>query len=212
DSDPDGDILTAKVLSNPSNGKVDFKADGSFSYIPNPGFAGPDNFTYSVSDGVSPSGAVAVNLTVTNQPPAGQTDNYTIPHTKVFNQQAPGVLGNDSDNQPPAGQTDNYTIPHTKVFNQQAPGVLGNDSDPDGDILTAKVLSNPINGKVDFKADGSFSYTPNAGFATASATEYRRLGLLRSISMSPTSHLLDKQTITVPHLILPSTFLRSQVS
>ncbi|MCC3523394.1 MULTISPECIES: cadherin-like domain-containing protein, partial [unclassified Microcoleus] len=97
DSDPDGDILTAKVLSNPSNGKVDFKADGSFSYIPNPGFAGPDNFTYSVSDGVSPSGAVAVNLTVTNQPPAGQTDNYTIPHTKVFNQQAPGVLGNDSD-------------------------------------------------------------------------------------------------------------------
>ncbi|TAE23168.1 MAG: tandem-95 repeat protein [Oscillatoriales cyanobacterium] len=227
DSDPDGDILTAKVLSNPSNGKVDFKADGSFSYIPNPGFAGPDNFTYSVSDGVSPSGAVAVNLTVTNQPPAGQTDNYTIPHTKVFNQQAPGVLGNDSDpdgdpltakvlsnpingkvdfkadgsfsyipnpgfagtdnfsysvsdgvspsgavavnfnvtNQPPAGQTDNYTIPHTKVFNQQAPGVLGNDSDPDGDILTAKVLSNPINGKVDFKADGSFSYTPNPGFA-----------------------------------------------
>ncbi|TAG91552.1 MAG: tandem-95 repeat protein, partial [Oscillatoriales cyanobacterium] len=133
DSDPDGDILTAKVLSNPSNGKVDFKADGSFSYIPNPGFAGPDNFTYSVSDGVSPSGAVAVNLTVTNQPPAGQTDNYTIPHTKVFNQQAPGVLGNDSD--------------------------------PDGDILTAKLLSNPINGKVDFKADGSFSYIPNPGFA-----------------------------------------------
>ncbi|TAE72503.1 MAG: hypothetical protein EAZ86_00040, partial [Oscillatoriales cyanobacterium] len=172
-----------------------------------------------------PSGAVAVNFNVTNQPPAGQTDNYTIPHTKVFNQQAPGVLGNDSD--------------------------------LDGDILTAKVLSNPINGKVNFNTDGSFSYTPNAGFAgpdsftysvsdgvspspavfvnlnvtnqppagqtdnytiphtksaTASATEYRRLGLLRSISMSPTSHLLDKQTITVPHLILPSTFLRSQVS
>ncbi|MCC3439669.1 Ig-like domain-containing protein, partial [Microcoleus sp. PH2017_05_CCC_O_A] len=68
-------------------------------------------------------------------------------------------------NLPPAGQTDNYTIPHTKVFNQQAPGVLGNDSDPDGDILTAKVLSNPINGKVNFNTDGSFSYIPNPGFA-----------------------------------------------
>ncbi|TAG51035.1 MAG: hypothetical protein EAZ28_31830 [Oscillatoriales cyanobacterium] len=137
--------MTAKVLSNPSNGKVDFKADGSFSYIPNPGFAGPDNFTYSVSDGVSPSGAVAVNLTVS--PSGAVAVNLTV------------------TNQPPAGQTDNYTIPHTKVFNQQAPGVLGNDSDPDGDPLTAKVLSNPINGKVDFKADGSFSYIPNPGFA-----------------------------------------------
>ncbi|WP_293147391.1 Ig-like domain-containing protein [Microcoleus sp. bin48.metabat.b7b8b9.023] len=227
DSDPDGDILTAKLLSNPINGKVNFNADGSFSYTPNAGFAGPDNFSYSVSDGVSPSGAVAVNLTVTNLAPAGQTDKYTIPHTKVFNQQAPGVLGNDSDpdgdpltaklllspnnglvkfnsdgsfsytpnagfagsdsftysasdgvspsgavavnlnvsNQPPVGQTDNYTIPHTKVFNQQAPGVLGNDSDLDGDPLTAKLLLSPSNGKVNFNSDGSFSYTPNPGFA-----------------------------------------------
>ncbi|WP_442921481.1 Ig-like domain-containing protein [Microcoleus sp. PH2017_28_MFU_U_A] len=114
-------------------GCCNFNSDGSFSYTPNPGFAGPDNFTYSVSDGVSPSPAIFVNLNVTNQPPIGQTDNYTIPHTKVFNQQAPGVLGNDSD--------------------------------PDGDILTAKVLSNPINGKVNFNTDGSFSYIPNPGFA-----------------------------------------------
>nr|WP_325315620.1 Ig-like domain-containing protein [Microcoleus sp. PH2017_28_MFU_U_A] len=63
DSDPDGDILTAKVLSNPINGKVNFNTDGSFSYIPNPGFAGTDNFSYSVSDGVSPSGAVVQYLT-----------------------------------------------------------------------------------------------------------------------------------------------------
>ncbi|MCC3635911.1 MAG: tandem-95 repeat protein, partial [Microcoleus sp. PH2017_37_MFU_D_B] len=231
DSDLDGDILTAKVLSNPINGKVNFNTDGSFSYTPNAGFAGPDSFTYSVSDGVSPSPAVFVNLNVTNQPPAGQTDNYSTSLDTALNVSAiAGVLGNDSDldgdpltatlstgpkngkvdfkadgsfsytpnpgfagtdifsysisdgilaspaisvninvtklltNQPPVANSDNYTTLHTKALNVPAPGVLGNDSDPNGDPLTATVESLPQNGKVNFKADGSFSYTANPGF------------------------------------------------
>ena len=140
DSDPDGDILTATLVSNPSNGKVKLNSDGSFSYTPNPGFAGPDSFTYSVSDGVSPSPGVVVNLNVTNLAPVGKADNYTIPHTKVLNLSAPGVLGNDSD--------------------------------LDGDPLTAKLLSSPSNGKVNFNTDGSFSYTPNLGFAGTDSFTY----------------------------------------
>ncbi|MEG4224421.1 Ig-like domain-containing protein, partial [Microcoleus sp. Pol12A6] len=133
DSDPDGDALTAKLVSLPNNGKVVFNSDGSFSYTPNPGFAGFDNFTYSVSNGASPSPPVPVNLNVINQPVVGQPDSYSIPHDKVFNLPARGVLAND----------DNF----------------------DGDPLTAKLASVPNNGKVVFKADGSFSYTPNPGFA-----------------------------------------------
>ncbi len=41
-----------------------------------------------------------------------------------------------------------------------APGVLGNDSDPDGDSLTAALVSNVSNGVLDFRSDGSFDYTP----------------------------------------------------
>ncbi|MEG4636641.1 Ig-like domain-containing protein [Microcoleus sp. Aus8_D4] len=262
DSDPDGDILTAKVLSNPINGKVDFKADGSFSYTPNAGFAGPDNFTYSVSDGVSPSGAVFVNLNVANLPPAGQTDNYTIPHTKVFNQQAPGVLGNDSDpdgdiltakvlsnpingkvdfkadgsfsytpnagfagpdnftysvsdgvspsgavfvnlnvaNLPPAGQTDNYSTSLDTALNISAiAGVLGNDSDLDGDPLTATLSTGPKNGKVDFKADGSFSYTPNPAFVGADIFSYSISdGILRSPAISVNINVTNSLTNQPP--------------
>jgi len=46
-----------------------------------------------------------------------------------------------------------------------APGVLGNDTDEDGDVLTATRTSQPVNGAVVLAADGSFTYTPDAGFA-----------------------------------------------
>ncbi|MEG4131508.1 Ig-like domain-containing protein, partial [Microcoleus sp. Pol11C1] len=133
DDNPDGDALTAKLDFAPNFGKVVFNSDGSFSYTPNPGFAGPDNFTYTVSDGVSPSPPISVNLNVTNLPPGAQSDTYSIPHDKVFN------------------------LP--------APGVLANDDNPDGDALTAKLDFAPSFGKVVFNSDGSFSYTPNPGFA-----------------------------------------------
>ncbi|MGH2381127.1 MAG: Ig-like domain-containing protein [Candidatus Limnocylindria bacterium] len=40
-----------------------------------------------------------------------------------------------------------------------APGVLGNDTDPDGDPLTAVVVTDPVSGTLVFSADGSFTYT-----------------------------------------------------
>jgi Ca2+-binding RTX toxin-like protein len=46
----------------------------------------------------------------------------------------------------------------------EAPGVLANDSDPDGDFLRAFLLNGPTNGTLSLHADGSFSYTPKAGF------------------------------------------------
>lgn len=73
DSDVDVDsVLTAVLVSSPSHGSVDFKADGSFAYVPSTDFNGTDSFTYRVSDGVLDSGPVIVTITVTsvNDPPA----------------------------------------------------------------------------------------------------------------------------------------------
>lgn len=50
DSDPDGDSLSAQVLSQPTKGTVTLRADGSFVYVPSGTFAGADSFTYSVHD------------------------------------------------------------------------------------------------------------------------------------------------------------------
>jgi VCBS repeat-containing protein len=53
-----------------------------------------------------------------------------------------------------------------------ADGVLKNDTDPDGDVLTAGSASTPGQGSVLLNADGSFTYTPNAGAAGTDTFTY----------------------------------------
>ncbi|HEY8879876.1 MAG TPA: tandem-95 repeat protein [Roseateles sp.] len=63
--DVDGDTLTAAVVSGPAHGVLTVLADGSFSYKAASGFAGPDSFSYLVSDGQASSSVVTVAITVT---------------------------------------------------------------------------------------------------------------------------------------------------
>ena len=51
-------------------------------------------------------------------------------------------------------------------------GVLANDSDIDGDALTATVHRDPANGTLALAPDGSFTYTPDAGFVGADTFLY----------------------------------------
>ncbi|HVR66868.1 MAG TPA: Ig-like domain-containing protein, partial [Verrucomicrobiae bacterium] len=51
--------------------------------------------------------------------------------------------------------------------------VLGNDTDPDGDKLTATLLDGPASGTLQFNADGTYSYTPNADFNGTDQFTYR---------------------------------------
>jgi hypothetical protein len=51
DSDPDGDNMTASLISGPANGTLDFNSDGSFVYTSSPTFFGSVTFTYQVSAG-----------------------------------------------------------------------------------------------------------------------------------------------------------------
>lgn len=52
-------------------------------------------------------------------------------------------------------------------------GVLANDTDPDSRLLRARLVSGPMHGALELKADGSFVYTPVAGFFGADAFTYR---------------------------------------
>jgi hypothetical protein len=71
DSDIDGDALTATLVSGPSHGSVSLGANGSFSYIPAPSFAGSDSFTYRAFDGTANSNTATVSITVLDtQPPS----------------------------------------------------------------------------------------------------------------------------------------------
>ena len=64
DTDPDGDALTASLISQPSDGSVTFNNDGSFIYTPNADFFGSDSFTYVARDAAATSGVATVTIIV----------------------------------------------------------------------------------------------------------------------------------------------------
>ena len=76
-------------------------------------------------------------------------------------------------NKPPVAADDAYTTAQdtAKVVNAAA-GVLANDSDPDGDSLTVSANTNPAHGTLSIAADGSFTYTPAAGYCGADSFTY----------------------------------------
>src|SRR5206468_3016917 len=80
DTDADSDALTAVLISGGSHGQLTLNANGSFSYTPTAGYAGPDSFVYRASDGITQSANATVGLTViaaANQPPVAGGDSVT---------------------------------------------------------------------------------------------------------------------------------------
>ncbi|GAB2479915.1 hypothetical protein GCM10027063_22330 [Promicromonospora xylanilytica] len=148
DTDADGDELTATGLTQPAHGVVDLGTDGSFTYTPDAGFAGTDTFTYKASDGTAESAATTVTITVEEgeQPPVNTA--------------------------PEAGH-DAYEAVGGEPLTLPAPGVLANDTDADGNVLTATAVTQPANGEVTLAADGSFTYTSDAGFSGNDVFTYR---------------------------------------
>ncbi len=136
DTDADGDTLTVSLVDEPSHGTVTLGQDGSFQYAPEPGFHGEDSFTYLASDGQSQSAVTMVAIAV------------------------------DALNDGPVSTGDTYSVPEDAVLTVDAAGgVLANDTDPDGDPLAVSLVNHPAHGTVTLAADGSFVYTPEAGFS-----------------------------------------------
>jgi len=99
DTDPDGDALTASLISQPSNGSVTFNSDGSFIYTPNADFFGSDSFTYQASDGLATSNVATVSVSVISD---GDTSNQPFAPVIPGSIDDPGLLGTRMDTQPGA--------------------------------------------------------------------------------------------------------------
>jgi len=74
DTDADGDELEAYLYAGAAHGTVVLDTDGSFTYMPDPGFSGTDSFTYVAFDGAGDSRVATVHLTVYT-PPLAIEDN-----------------------------------------------------------------------------------------------------------------------------------------
>jgi ELWxxDGT repeat protein/VCBS repeat-containing protein len=144
DSDADGDSLIAQLVGAPVNGTLTLNADGSFTYAPNADFSGTDSFTYVADDGTFTSSATAVSLAV------------------------------NASSHAPVAISDSYSMDENGMLTVAATsGVLANDYDADGDILTAVLVSSPVSGVLSLNANGSFIYTPNAGFTGTDSFSYQ---------------------------------------
>ncbi|MCA9266447.1 MAG: tandem-95 repeat protein, partial [Planctomycetales bacterium] len=143
DTDAEDDLLTARLISEPTHGNINFHEDGSFAYFPDANYFGTDSFTYVANDGDQDSGITTVtfNIQSVNDLPFADADHY---HAL-------------------AGGTLNVS---TTV------GVLNNDVDVEGSPLTAVLLTNPSNGTLVLSSNGSFTYTPNGGFTGTDTFTY----------------------------------------
>ncbi|PYR88035.1 MAG: hypothetical protein DMF84_29670 [Acidobacteria bacterium] len=137
DVDADHDVLSAVLVTLPAHGMLALNSIGSFTYTPNPNYAGPDVFTYRASDGQATSDPATVQIQVlqVNDPPIAEPDAYTAVLNAALDVSAPGVLANDHD-------------------------VEVEDTAP----LHAQLVAGPAKGTLTFNPDGSFHYLPNADF------------------------------------------------
>lgn len=102
---------------------------------------------------------------------AGEDNSYGYGLADV--QAAHQLLGAAPSNQAPFASSDAWSMEAGTTLAVAAPGVLGNDGDADGDLLTAVLDAGPASGSLALNGDGSFSYTPDAGFAGTDSFAYR---------------------------------------
>src|SRR5581483_4660408 len=94
---------------------------------------------------------------------------------------------------PPVANSDSYTTTQGQALTVAASGVLGNDTSPSGNPLSATKVTDPAHGVVTLNANGSFTYTPNAGFSGSDSFTYRA-----------SDGVLNSNTATVSITVTPS--------
>lgn len=240
------DTLNAGTITNntnPTKGVLNFnRTDGSFTYAPNTGAAGPDTFTYTLTNAGGATTASTATVTICINPLAaadgyattlntaltipgpglGLNDLAPLPPTTTITFTPPtqagstvtvttagantggftytpaaGFTGTDTftytltvggcsatatvtimvmtTNTAPVANADAYTASAGIPLTIAAPGVLTNDTDPEGNTLTAALVTNTpaAAGTVTLSSNGSFVYTPAAAFTGVTTFTYR---------------------------------------
>ncbi len=147
DLDPDGDPLTASVVTQPANGTLVLNPDGTYTYTPNPNFTGKDKFQYQVCDAQGACDTACVVITIT-----------------------PDINGAVNDK--PNAQDDAAI---TQMGKPVTSSLRPNDSDPNGNALTYTTtpVTPPTNGTVSISTGGNYTYTPAPGFYGTDKFRYR---------------------------------------
>ena len=148
DTDPNtAQQLVVQSTTAPAHGTVTVEPDGTLRYTPVAGYAGPDSFGYTVSDGTSTATA-SVTLTVTAGTPVAVDDSAT---TAADTAVTVDVLANDAASLPLSVVESSITTP----VSTPAVGPPG-----------------PAAGTATLNADDTITFTPYDGFVGTAAFTY----------------------------------------
>ena len=221
--DADDDLFIYTKVSGPAHGSLEIQPDGSYRYVPQPDYAGPDAFVYSVSDGAGLANRYTVDVTVTpvnDAPTSTLRDAQVVPGGALIAQALPPASDVEGDvvtyakaadplfgslivypdgrfSYAPAanysgadafafsvsdgkGGSNAYTFhlwvgsnPNAAPVSAGGVGLLTSGrtlnaqlpaaSDADADSFFYEQISDPSNGTVIVRPDGSYTYTPKPG-------------------------------------------------
>ncbi|MGH8665118.1 MAG: cadherin-like domain-containing protein, partial [Burkholderiales bacterium] len=144
DIDTDAAALSLEIVTAPMHGTLSANPDGTYTYTPATDYFGPDGFTYRAVDGSLTSDVANVEIAL-----------------------APV-------NDAPVADDESYVLFEGQTLNvAAAQGLLVGDTDADGDALSVAFFTDPQHGTVQVFDDGSFVYTPQAGFEGLDGFSYR---------------------------------------
>ncbi len=130
-TDPDGDDIELTSVTQGSNGSVAI-VDGEVVYTPNPGFAGTDTFTVTVTDENGGTLVITVTVTVNGAPTADDAEASTQAGTPVAIDVLDGASDPNGDDleveSVTQGANGSVTIDGGNVVYTPAPGFSGTDS------------------------------------------------------------------------------------
>jgi hypothetical protein len=144
DTDAENDPLTAVLVTPPVHGALILNPNGSFTYTPTTNYAGTDSFTYRASDGDQESNVATVTLTI-----APINDSPEASDDLYFGFQDETIVATTQNS------------------------LLANDRDVDGPSISAILVSGPLSGTLNFSPNGTFTYTPGAGFIGTDEFTYK---------------------------------------
>lgn len=168
DTDVENDPLTAVLGTNVSNGTLTFNADGSFTYVPDPGFIGVDSFTYFANDGTGNSNEATVLITVGMIVP-GPISGYVymdVNNNGIYDQGELGVGGVEIH----LTGTDILSNPVDVVTTTNPDGSYAIDVNPGSYVLSQVQPQHLIDGQESLGIGGTGSLIGNDVFQLLSFT------------------------------------------
>ncbi|HET6910863.1 MAG TPA: nidogen-like domain-containing protein [Mycobacteriales bacterium] len=108
------------------------------------------------------------------------------------------VVNGAVSNTPPTAVDDTNTTPENTELDATAPGVLGNDSAPNGDAMTAVKDTDPSHGTLTLNSDGSYTYTPDAGYVGTDSFTYHAHDTVTGLDSTPATVTITVTAVNSP--------------